>query len=166
MQLLSGSYVLQLEAAAPPPSAPAAPEVLAGALPEEALLIRQAEGELAVLVVVMVLPEVLEQVQLLPEPGKVLQQGRLEKLTVRYTLAAVPAHHFPLEVLTPPLVVVPGAAVEEAIEYHIIRHLMFRQDSRVHQEQAAVAVEGLIIQVHHRNMRGVAKRVQAVLASV
>lgn len=165
-QLLLGSYVLQLEAAGDPPLAAAPQEVLAAALPEEVLLIRQTEEELAVLVVAMVLPEVLGRVQLLPEPGRVLQQGHSAKLPKHCMRAAVPVGHIPVEVLILLLVEVPGEAAGAVTECRPVHPQIFRRDSQARLVLEAVAVAGLTTQAHHLLMRGAAKEVQAVPASV
>lgn len=165
-QLLLGSYVLQMAAAGAPPLAVAPQEVLAVALPEEVLLIRQTEEELAVLVAAMVLQEVLEQVQLLPEPGRVLQQGHSAKLPKHCMRAAVPAGHTPVEVLILLPVEVPGEAAGAVTGYRPVHPRIFRRDSQARLVLEAVAAEGLITQAHHLPMRGAAKEEQAVPASV
>lgn len=165
-QLLLGSYVSQLAAAGEPPLAAAPQEVLAAALPEEVLLIRQTEEELAVPVVAMVLPEVSEQVQLLPEPGRVLQQGHSAKLPKHCMRAAVPVGHIPVELLILLLVEVPGEAAGAVTECRPVHPRIFRRDSQARLVLEAVAVGGLITQAHHLPMRGAAKEAQAVPASV
>lgn len=166
MQLPLGRYVLQLEAAGNPPLAAAPQEVLAVALPEEVLLIHQAEEELAVSAVAMGLPEVLGQVQLLPEPDRVLQQGHSAKLPKHCMRAAVPVGHTPVEVLILRLVEVPGEAAGAVTECRPVHPQIFRRDSQARLVLEAVEVEGLTTQAHHLPMRGAAKEVQAVPASV